>query len=76
MDDKKLISEMEAVLEISPGTMRREELVRQLHNWDSMKLLEIMALADNDFHVHLDAEQLALCKTVGDILDLIASQSS
>jgi acyl carrier protein len=71
MDREESIAQLELVLEMSPGSLREEDEVRSLEHWDSLKLLEIIALADEQFHVELDADGLARCARIGDILALL-----
>jgi acyl carrier protein len=71
MDREESIAQLEMVLEMSPGSLREEDEVRSLEHWDSLKLLEIIALADEQFHVELDADRLARCARIGDILALL-----
>jgi len=71
MNREQIVPELEAVLEMSPGTLREDEEVRKLEHWDSLKLLEVLALADEQFHVQIEADRLAECVTVGDILKLL-----
>jgi acyl carrier protein len=71
MDREQIISELETLLEISPGTLKEEEEVRKLKHWDSLKLLEIIAFADEELHIQVDANRLAECAKIGDILKLL-----
>jgi acyl carrier protein len=71
MDREQVMAQLELVLEVSPGSLRDEDEVRSLEHWDSLKLLEILALADEQFHVELDADRLARCARVADILVLL-----
>lgn len=71
MNRGKIVSELESVLEISSGTLQEDVEVRKLKNWDSLKLLEIIALADEQLRVQIDADRLAECVKIGDILKLL-----
>jgi acyl carrier protein len=71
MNREHLVTELAALLEVNPGTLREDEQVRNLEHWDSLKLLEVIALADEQLHVQIDADRLVQCVTVGDILKLL-----
>ncbi len=75
-DRNKLFSQLEEVLEMNPGTLREDEEVRGLKNWDSLKLLEIIAFADEQLHVQVDADRLAECVTVGAIIKLLTDSAA
>jgi acyl carrier protein len=66
-----VFSQLEHLLGIGAGTLNEDEEVRGLKNWDSLKLLEIIAFADEELHIEIDADHLAKCVTVGDILKLL-----
>jgi acyl carrier protein len=71
MNRVEFVPKLEEVLEIDPGTLHEEEEIRNLKHWDSLKLLEIIALADEQLHVQVNADHLAKCITVRDLLELI-----
>jgi acyl carrier protein len=71
MNREQIVPELEAVLEMSPGTLREDEEVRKLKHWDSLKLLEVIAFVDEQLQVQIDADRLAECVTIGDILKLL-----
>jgi acyl carrier protein len=75
MNRRQIISQLEEVLEISPDTLREDEQVRNLEHWDSLKLLEVIAFADEQLHVQIDADRLAQCVTIGDILKLLQNST-
>ena len=72
----KFVPQLEEVLEMSPGTFREDEEVRNLEHWDSLKLLEILALADEQLNVQVDADHLAKCVTLGDVLKLLKDSTA
>jgi acyl carrier protein len=71
MDKEQFIPQLEMVLEIEPGTLRGDQKVRDLEHWDSLKLLEILALADEQLHAEIDANKLAECVTIDEMLKLL-----
>jgi acyl carrier protein len=71
MNREQIVSQLEELLEISPDTLREDEEVRSLEHWDSLKLLEIVALADEQLHVQIDADRLAKCVRIRDIIQLL-----
>jgi acyl carrier protein len=71
MNRKHFINELETLLEVMPGTLREDQHVRNLEHWDSLALLGVLALADEQLHGQVDADRLAKCVTIGDILNLL-----
>lgn len=76
MDKDKFMPQLEEVLEMSRGSLREDVEVRNLEHWDSLKFLEVIALADEQLSVQLDADRLAKCVTVGDMLRLIQDSTA
>lgn len=76
--EAKFLPQLEEILEVQPGTLGSDQEVRHLKHWDSMKLLELVAFADDQLHVEIEADNLAKCVTAGDIIalltDAVASQ--
>lgn len=64
----RLIDEL---IEAPPGTLNGSEIVRDIEGWDSLKLVELIALLDERFNIPLSAEQLVKCKTVNDMIKLL-----
>jgi acyl carrier protein len=75
MNREQIVTQLEEVLEISSGTLREDEQVRNLEHWDSLKLLEIIAFADEQLHVEIGADRLSQCVTIGDVLRLLQESS-
>lgn len=42
-------------------------------SWDSMSSLSFVALADSKLGIHVSGDQLAGCRTVNDLLKVVAS---
>jgi acyl carrier protein len=63
--------EVERVLQIPAGSLRRDQTIRDLEHWDSLKLLEILILAEEQYGTVIDEDRLAQCVTVGDVLTLV-----
>jgi acyl carrier protein len=63
-------------LEAEPESFSEATILEQMRNWDSMKLLEIIALVDEQLDMNLNADALARCETAGQICDLIGERLS
>ena len=75
MNRERFTTKLEKLLEVSPGELREEEQVRNLEHWDSLTLLGLLALADEQLQVQIDPDRLAQCVTIGDILNLLEEAS-
>ncbi len=62
--------EMDEILGLPVGTLRGEEKLEELENWDSTSLITLIALADTNNGVHISPGQIVNCSTVADLLRL------
>lgn len=64
-------AKLEFLLELEPGSiLGTESLADELEGWDSMAALQFIAMADRDLQTLLDADALAACQTVSDLVNL------
>ena len=52
-----------------------ETLLADLSGWDSMGVLGIIAMIDDEFDQVVEVDALAECKTVGDIYNLVKQET-
>jgi len=60
----------EKLWEIPAGTLKPENPLFELNDWDSIAVLNTIALMDREFGVKVTGGQLSICRTLGDVLDL------
>ena len=71
MQKDELLLKLDELFELEPGTLTGGEPLETIENWDSIKVLEFMALLDDNFEgIELSPKQIAACKTVGDLVNL------
>ena len=75
MDDKfiNLISE-ELLIELSEVT--RELELDSTENWDSLAVISVITAIDEIYDIQVDDEKLLVCKTVGEVYELIENDLS
>lgn len=61
---------MDDILGLSAGTLRGDENLEELENWDSTALISLIVLAETSNNVHISPEQVVGCSTVADLLRL------
>jgi acyl carrier protein len=71
MDRIELLNRLGELLELKPGTLKPEDRLQDLEAWDSLAVMGFIALADEHCSVILSPQQLASCKTVGDLIQLV-----
>lgn len=70
MTRDEFLLEMDNILELPAGTLRGNERLEELNNWDSTALITLIVLAEGNNSVHISPAQIVNCSTVGDLLQL------
>jgi acyl carrier protein len=72
MNASEFYLELDEVLELAPGTLQGGEALEGLEGWDSVAVITFIALADSQYGVVLPPTEIAACRTVSNLADLIA----
>lgn len=71
MDDSKVFTALEELLELDAGTITGGERLVDLPGWDSMAVVGFIAMVDETFGVIVPASRLPECKTTNDLATLV-----
>ncbi len=69
MEKSDFLRLFEQAVEIDAGTLTGSELLDQI-DWDSLKVLQFVALVDEKFQRVVSSEQIDRCRTVDDLMVL------
>ncbi|MBV9082316.1 MAG: hypothetical protein JOZ62_06560 [Acidobacteriaceae bacterium] len=61
---------MDNLLELPAGTLKGPETLDELENWNSLAMVEYIALADSENGANLSPRQIRECNTVDDLARL------
>jgi acyl carrier protein len=70
MTRKEFLLEMDEFLGLPAGTLRGDERLQDLKNWDSTALISLIVLAETGNNVQISPDQVVDCSTVADLLRL------
>jgi acyl carrier protein len=70
MTREEFLLGIDEVLGLSAGTLRGDERLDELPNWDSTALIELIILAETAHDAQISFEQVVNCSTVADLLRL------
>jgi acyl carrier protein len=70
MTREEFLLEMDEILALPSGTLRGDEKLEELKNWDSVALVQLIILAETTTSADIDFEQVVGCSTVADLLRL------
>ena len=73
--ENKLIEIVAEALEIDQDDARNDLILDPEDNWDSIAMLSVIASIDEEFDVQLDGDELAACKSLSQILNLLKDNS-
>lgn len=76
MTRNEFLLQMDEILGQPAGTLRGEEKLEELENWDSTSLITLIALADTNNGVRISPSQIVNCSTVADLLRLAGADNN
>ena len=76
MTREEFLLEMDEILGLRAGTLRGDEKLDELQNWDSTALISLIVLAETSNNAHISPDQVVDCSTVADLLRLAQVEGS
>jgi acyl carrier protein len=70
MTREEFLLEMDEILGLRGGTLRGDEKLDDLPNWDSTALVGLLVLAETANDANISPDQVVGCSTVADLLRL------
>jgi acyl carrier protein len=67
---QEFLLEMDEILGLRAGTLRGDERLEDLENWDSTALISLVVVAENNNGAQISPEKIVGCSTVADLLRL------
>lgn len=71
MDVKKKLNKLEDLLEIDQNTLTEDTELASLEEWDSVAILSLIVMLEDDFDKQVKGTVIKDCRTVSDILQLM-----
>jgi acyl carrier protein len=71
MQADAFLHEIEATLELPEGSLKRDDQLEDIPEWDSLAVISFIALVDEKLGLAVDGEALANAVTVADLLALV-----
>lgn len=72
MTHKDFLARVDELLEKPAGTLIGSEALEDLEGWDSVALINFMALADEQCGRKLTPKEIGRCQTVNDLFSLVS----
>jgi acyl carrier protein len=74
IDNNKFVSQFKEVLDIESQEIGLDLEFRNLEEWDSLALLSVIAMIDDEYDIIIKGNSFKELKTIGDIIDYINKQ--
>lgn len=71
MRTEAFLREIEAALELPAGSLKGDEPLADIPEWDSLAVISFIALVDEKLGLSVDGEALAEAESVADLLALV-----
>ena len=62
---------LDELIEVKPGTIKGDEVLANIEEWDSLAVVGFIAIVDQNFGVTLSATNLKGCRTIPDLIALL-----
>jgi acyl carrier protein len=70
MNQQVFLAQLDEILEFPAGTLTGSEALADLEDWDSLAMMNFIALTQEQYDVTLSPRQIAPCITVNDLIQL------
>lgn len=71
MKKEELYANIEGILELEPGTVKGDETLESLGDWNSLAIISFIAFADGMLGLSLHPETLKKARTVADLAAMV-----
>lgn len=71
MKKSEFLALIDDILEEPAGTVRPDQALEELPDWDSLAMVSFIAVVNGQFGLTLQAEKLTNAKSVADLLALV-----
>lgn len=75
VDSQKFLENFKEVLEIENREIGLDDSFRELNEWDSLALLSVIAMIDDEYDVIIKGNQFKELKTLNQVIAFINSQA-
>jgi len=74
MTKREFLSLFEEILEAAPGTLKGDDLLPGMEGWDSLAVVSLIAMVDEQFGITLSPKDIAKAGSVADLVGLLGDK--
>jgi acyl carrier protein len=71
MNKQEFLNSLEEILELDDNTLKGDEILMDIEQWDSLAFLSVIAMADESFDIVIEGSELEEIKSVADLVALV-----
>lgn len=71
MDRQSFYRELDEILELDRGTITGTTMIKGLEGWNSLAVISLIAMVDDQLGLALPPKSIAECATAGDLARLV-----
>jgi len=75
MERSEFLCLLDELIELEPGTLKGEETLDSLENWNSLAVIGYMALVNDHYGVIVSPKQISACTTIDELMALPAKSA-
>lgn len=72
MNETEFLAIFEEALELTPGSVSKNQMLEDVMEWDSLSVLALIALIDERLNVSLSGQLVSEAKTISDLMNLLS----
>lgn len=71
MNRKEFLNALEQIMELDPNTLKGDEVLVDMGEWDSISFLSVIAMADEKLDIIIQGDKLENIQKVSDLIALV-----
>ena len=76
MDKATFLRKLDEVMNLPKGTIKGDESLSTIKNWDSVALMSFIALLDDELKLRVTGKQVMQCRTIPELIALTGDKVS
>lgn len=76
MTKREFLSLFEEILEAAPGSLKGDEVLPGMKGWDSLAVVSLIAMVDEQLGITLSPKDIARAGTVADLIGLLGDTNA
>ena len=76
MDTPRFMTALHDLFELDAGSISTSAVLQNIDGWNSLTFIGLIAMIDDEFGATLPPTTILKCRTVADLIDVVAAETS